>query len=160
MFNNRLVVIFFGWVGNEVMVWGFDYLLYPFVIYKMGALKGGIVMTVLSFITCLFTLAFYNYSKKDWLGIETIKKFREEKPRNKFQQYSAYLLNKSEFVALLFLSIRFDPFITTLYLRHGAFQYKRMNKRDWRIFLSSVVISNLFWIALMDLGIEFFKRIF
>ena len=56
MFNNRLVVIFFGWVGNEVMVWGFDYLLYPFVIYKMGALKGGIVMTVLPVHSCILQL--------------------------------------------------------------------------------------------------------
>jgi hypothetical protein len=39
----------------------------------------------------------------------------------------------------------FDPFITTAYMRHGSRKYNGMNRRDWATFLSSGLISNLWW---------------
>ena len=39
-----------------------------------------------------------------------------------------------------------DPIVTTLYLRRGAHQYDGLSRRDWVIFFSSTVVSNLMWI--------------
>lgn len=46
----------------------FDYALYPFVIYKLGILKGGLIMTLLAAISNILCLKFYDWSKRDWLG--------------------------------------------------------------------------------------------
>lgn len=57
--------------------YAFSYILYPFVIYRAGAFRGGAVMALLSFIVCLCLLKLYDASKRDWLGIETIKGVKE-----------------------------------------------------------------------------------
>ena len=157
MLNNRLTILTTGLLGNQLMVWGFDYLLYPFILYNFGLKIGGSIMILLSFLVCLATLSFYDFSKKDWLGIETIKKYKTEKPKNRFQRFLSYLLNKSEWLALLILSVRFDPFITTVYLREGANEYNGMKKRDWIIFLTSLAISNIYWLLIVEAGIDIFK---
>lgn len=139
------------------MTWGFDYLLYPFVLYNYGLWKGGIVMIVLSIIVCLLTLYFYDYSKKDWLGIEAIKSIKERPAKNYFQRISKFFLAKSELLAFFFLSIRFDPFITTIYLREGVNEYNGMGKKNWVIFFSSVAVSNFYWLIIVELGIDLIK---
>lgn len=52
-------------------------------------------------------------------------------------------------MAFVALSLRFDPFITTAYLRRTA--YAGLSPRDWRIFLGSVLLSNAAW-ALVCFG--------
>ncbi len=74
--KERIAALGVGLLANWLMVNGFNYLLYPFIIYKFGILRGGVVMTVLSFLACYATLLFYDWSKRDWLGIETIKDVR------------------------------------------------------------------------------------
>jgi len=64
-------------------------------------------------------------------------------------------MQKSDPVIFLFLSIKFDPFITTAYLRKGRFS--GMNKRDWKIFLSSVLISNAYWTLACFMGVTLFE---
>ena len=34
-------------------------------------------MTLLSFLICWATLLFYDWARKDWLGIETLKQLRD-----------------------------------------------------------------------------------
>lgn len=46
---------------------------------------------------------------------------------------------------MLFLSIKYDAFITTAYMRKGCYQYNDLIKRDWTIFGLSLVLSNLYW---------------
>jgi hypothetical protein len=125
----------------------FDYALYPFVIYKLGILKGGLIMTLLAAISNILCLKFYDWSKRDWLGIEAIKG----------------MLKKSDPVAFLFLSVKEDAFITMVYMRHGSHQYNGMSARDWRIFLGSVAISNIYWTLAAYMGlslVEWMWRIF
>jgi hypothetical protein len=69
----RLRELGIGHSVNWVMSEGFDYLLYPAVIWKLGPLLGGAIMSVASLLVCLGCLYFYDWSKRDWLGIEAIK---------------------------------------------------------------------------------------
>jgi hypothetical protein len=51
--------------------------------------------------------------------------------------------------------IKFDPFITTAYLRHGKFS--GMTKRDWTIFMSSLILGNAYWTLACYMGISLFE---
>jgi hypothetical protein len=55
------------------------------------------------------------------------------------------MLEKSDPAAFFFLSVKEDAFITMVYLRHGSHQYNGMSGRDWRIFLSSLAVANIYW---------------
>ncbi len=50
--GSRLGELTLGHTVNAAMVYGFDYALYPFVIWKLGLVKGGVTMSVLSLIAC------------------------------------------------------------------------------------------------------------
>lgn len=100
-------------------------------------------MSILSFIACLLTLLFYDWSKRDWLGIEAIKELKHYEGDGWFRRGLAWLLKKGDPFACIVLSIKCDPFITTAYLRHGAFN--GMTRRDWKIFVASWLIGNVYW---------------
>jgi hypothetical protein len=91
------------------------------------------------------TILFYDWSKKDWLGIETLKELKEYDGKNRTALIISNLMQKSELFAFLFLSIKFDPFITVVYMRHGAHQYNGMTKREWKIFSISLVLGDICW---------------
>lgn len=134
----------------------FDYVLYPFVILKLGPAVGGIVMAALSLLDCLLLLKLYDWLKRDWLGIELVKGLRHYAGSSRWKRATAWLLGRGDGVAFVVLSLRFDPFITTAYLRHGA--YNGLARRDWKIFFGSVLISNAAWTFVCFGGIEVFRR--
>lgn len=114
----------------------FDYLLYPFVIFELGILKGGLVMTFLAFILNIMTMLFYDWSKRDWLGIETIKDLKTYSANKKMGCFTSWLLKRSDPVIFIFLSLHYDTFTTTVYLRQGKFN--GMKGRDWSVFMGSL----------------------
>jgi len=120
----------------------FDFLLYPFVIFKFGILKGGTVMTFFAFIANIMTMKFYDWSKRDWLGIEAIKNLKTYNGNKMIGRFTSWILKRSAPVIFLFLSLRYDAFTTTVYLRKGKFN--GMGKRDWTIFMGSLLLSNLY----------------
>jgi hypothetical protein len=61
---------------------------------------------------------------------------------------------------LVVLSVKFDPFITTIYMRRGAHQYRGMSRRDWGIFAASLAIGNLCWALAMFGGITGLERLY
>lgn len=65
----------------------------------------------------------------------------------------ACIVKKSDPLFFLFMSIKFDPFITTAYLRHGANQFNGMNTRDWKVFISSLILGNTYWTLACYMGI-------
>ena len=67
-----------------------------------------------------------------------------------------WMLNRGDVFAFVALSLRFDPFITTAYLRRGS--YNGMSTRDWKIFLGSVVVSNAAWALVCFGGVEAVRR--
>lgn len=152
--RSRLVELAIGLTANQTIDYLFDYALYPFVIYRFGILWGGLVMMVLSFIACLLSVWFYDWSKCDWLGIEAIKSLKGYSGDKKLGRLTGWLLRKSDSVVFLFLSIKYDSFITMTYMRHGSHQYNGMSQRDWRIFLGSVAISNAYWTLAAYMGIS------
>jgi hypothetical protein len=48
-----------------------------------------------------------------------------------------------------------DPFITTVFLRHGRFG--GLTKKDWAVFFGSLAFSNGYWIARNVALIEIIK---
>mgnify|MGYP006268464661 FL=1 len=142
-YKGKIAEIFIGLTTSRLIVLLFDYLLYPFVVHHFGILQGGGVMTLLSFIFCVAAVKFYDWSKRDWFGIETIKEVKTYKGTRKIGRFTSWIMKKGVPVVFLFLSIKFDPFITTAYMRHG--KYNGMSKRDWTIFMGSLLISNAYW---------------
>jgi len=153
--KNRLAELSLGLAVNQLTVWAFNFFLYPFIIYKFGILHGGGLMTFFSFLACLGTLKFYDWSKRDWLGIEMIKGLKGYSGNKGIGRFTAWILRKSDSIVFMFLSIKFDAFITTAYLRRGKFN--GMGKREWAIFMGSLLISNVYWTLACYMGITVFE---
>ncbi|MBI5098839.1 MAG: hypothetical protein HZB30_06325 [Nitrospirae bacterium] len=154
-YKGRMSELTIGITALGLMGGAFSYVLYPYIIYKFGILKGGIVMTVLSFIVCILSMKFYDWSKKDWLGIEAIKGIKGYEGGKRIGRLTTWIMKKSVPVVFLFLSIKFDPFITTAYMRHGKFN--GMSGRDWKIFTGSLIIGNVYWTIACYTGITLFE---
>ncbi len=148
----RVAELTVGHTVNQIIVWAFDFGLYPFVIFSLGLRLGFIVMALLSLLTCWLTMLFYDWSQRDWLGIEAIKSLKVYAGPNRFGRALAWILRQSDSVACVLLSLRFDPFIVTVYLRRGRFG--GMTRRDWQIFLLSWLIGNAWWSLLCFAGVE------
>jgi len=141
-----------GFLVWNVIDYAFDYALYPFVIWKLGPVVGGGIMTLASFVFCLALLRIYDRMGRDWLGIEFVKSLRYYAGRSRLRRCLAWLLSRGDAVAFVVLSAKYDPFITTAYLRKSA--YSGMTRRDWAIFLGSWLLANLIWIAICAGAIE------
>ncbi len=149
---HRVSELAFGHTVNQFIVYGFDYALYPFVIHRLGLGWGFVVMALLSLIVCWLTMKFYDWSQRDWLGIEAIKSLKDYSGDSRSGRFMAWLLRQSDPVACVLLSFKFDPFIVTAYLRQGAFG--GMTRRDWRIFLLSWLIANAWWSVVCFTGLS------
>ena len=147
-----MVELSMGHVATKIQEYLFDYLLYPFVIFTMGVIRGAVVMSLLSLVACFLMLRFYDWSKRDWLGIEALKSLKDYDGSCLWRRIVAWLLLRSDPVACVLLSIKFDPFIVTTYLRKG--HYGGMSTRDWRIFLLSWLVGNAYWSLLCFVGVE------
>ncbi len=150
-------------VGTDYL---FDYLLYPYVIYQCGPLWGGIVMMLLTAASLLVTVLAYDFIKKDLLGIEAIKEIREEiknfehYEKNKIHNLIAWFLKKGYWAEFFFLSFKFYAFVTTVYLLNEIKKFNGFGKEEWKIFIGSVFVSNIYWTILSFSGVEVFLRIF
>ena len=135
----------------------FDYALYPLVIYKLGLLKGGVAMALFSCAASIVSIKVYDFLKRDWLGIEAIKELKTYAGESKIRRITMWIMSKSDPVVFAFLSVKFDPFITTAYLRKG--RYSGLTGRDAAIFVSSLVLGNAYWAFACFGGISFFEWI-
>lgn len=141
--RSRIGTIALGHTVNKLWDWVFDYALYPFVIYNCGLVWGFATMAVLSFVVCWLLMLFYDWSKRDWLGIEAIKELKHYDGNSRYARWISWVMRRSDPVACVLLSIQFDPFIATVYLRRG--RYGGMGREDWRNFLLSWLIGNAYW---------------
>ena len=149
----RAATLAVGLTGNAVFIWAWNYGVFPAVLWFAGLLWGSALMVVLNFAVNYGTLRFYDWAKQDWLGIETAKEVREYRGNRLVGRIVAWVLTKGDRVAVVVLSVLFDPFVTTAYLRSGAHTYAGMGQRDWKIFLISFVISTTYWIGFVAVGI-------
>lgn len=152
--RERVAILAIGLLGNSLIVNAFDYVLYPWVIWRLGPLHGAAMMTLLSFLIWWATLLFYDWAKKDWLGIETIKGLKDYAGDSHFARALQWAVKKGDAALLVILSIWTDPFVTVAYLRQGAHQYNGMSARDRRIFMISLVIGNGLWSVTLFTGMS------
>ena len=148
----RIKELALGHTVNQVICYSFDFGLYPLVIFWLGLGRGFAVMAGLSFLICWLTMRFYDWSKRDWLGIEAVKSLKNYTGTSRAGRLLAWVLRRSDPVACVLLSIKFDPFIVTAYLRRGSFG--GMTRRDWKIFLLSWFIGNAWWSVVCFTGIS------
>lgn len=153
-----------GLGGMRLINFLFDYVLYVYVVYKVGMVYGFLIMAPTATLICVYMIKAYDWSKTDWLLIEDLKSVRESTNNHGFKRILGLFLRKSEGLALIALSIWTDPFITTLYMRKGSHQYNGMSRRDWKIFFASAIVANLFWVlcsggasAMYRYAIQFIK---
>ena len=96
--------------------------------------------------------------KKDWLALETLKDLQNKK--NFWGKLFNFVHDKNAFITVIVLSLTSNAFIVTAYMRKGSFQYNGLTKRDWNIFLSSSLLTNLYWVFLIAGGIEIIKYLY
>lgn len=162
--SGRTATIAFGQSVSLVSDHLFDNLLYPAMILWLGPLLGGAVMTLASAFLCLWILKkFYIGTEADWFGIKLIKevselgpnKMKAVKERKGWKKYALWLpskfallvfwfVRKGDIPAFFALNIYLDPFYATAWL-HKMNGEGKMTRRDWDIFLASVLVSNGYW---------------
>lgn len=155
--KERVGILILGITANSVMAYGYDFIIYPYLIITYGLLLGWLYATAGSIVLCLGTLWFYDHTKRDWLGIETIKLIRDEQGTGKVRKFFQRIASKGDMLAFFLLSFRYDPVITTVYLRRGSGNHL-MTARDWKIFWASIVVSNAWWGMMVFGAIEIFKK--
>ena len=141
--GRRLAHIGIGHTIYATSSWLFDNVLYLYVIFRMGAVAGGALMTLLSLLICTATLIVYERMRIDWVGSGLLAELSATPNPPLWLRIVDWAQRRGSAVIFLALSIFQDPFITTAYFRQGRFD--GLDKRDWRLFLASVVVSNLYW---------------
>ena len=149
-----------GIMSNLGVAYIFYYVLYPLAIWKLGIVIGGILMTSASFISCYLALTLYGRMKKDWFGIEALKeKLKNFGAGSKNGRLSVWAMKKCAPLTLVGLSIKFDPLITTVCMRTRAHVDGGLTRSDWLVFISSVLISNGYWLFVMYVGGAMLKHL-
>ena len=134
-----------GLLIKKAMDYAFDYLLYPAALIMLGYLWGGIVMTIASVFLNLLVIRAYDWAKRDFLLLETLKQLRVSDSTHRGKRLLAAALSKGDVAAFFVLSWFEDPTVVTLYLRKGSGKFGGLSRRDWAIFWASTLVSNLMW---------------
>ena len=143
------------WMINH----GFDYVLYPIILVWLGNEDGAVVLTILATIINVLIIRVYDWSKTDWLLIEKIKHMGEREDHTGWKAHVFKFARKNKVLTFLVLCAD-DPVTVTLYFRKGSYQYNGMSARDWKIFIASNVVSNLYWVGGWVAAIELVKSLF
>jgi len=150
-----LVDFALGATSVSVLVFLFDDILYPFAIWKLGLVWGGLMMASFSAILCFGALIFYDRVRRDLLGLEALKTLREYEGGRVWGKVFSWILKRGDGAAFLFLSIVSNPFVATVYLRRGAYAFDGMRRREWSIFVMSFLLSNASWTFACFMGVSF-----
>ena len=137
------------------LTWIYDYLIVSFFLLYLGFLWGMVVVVVLSIVVDLATMKFYDWLKKDWLALESIKELDHKK--GIVGRLFSFVREKGVLLTIIVLSLTSNAFVVTAYLRRGASQYNGMSSRDWFIFISSSLLINLYWVFVVGGGIELIR---
>lgn len=137
------------------LTWIYDYIVVSFLLIYLGLIKGTIVIIILSMLVDLATMKFYDWFKKDWLALESIKELDHKK--GIVGKLFSFVRGKGAFLTIIVLSLTSNAFVVTAYLRKGTSQYNGMCLRDWIVFISSSLLINIYWIFVVGGGIELVK---
>lgn len=159
-FGEKMATFGAGVAIKKSLDYGFDYGLYPVALIWFGYFWGGIVMTIASVLVNLAVIRAYDWSKRDWLMLETLKDLKHKSEDEGVGGFVGWVLRKGDIPAFVILSWIEDAIVVTLYLRHGVNQFNGLSRRDWMIFWTSTILSNLFWILSVVSVIELFRFVF
>ena len=135
----------FFWTALYVFDYVFDLCIYTSVVAFYGIIVGGTIMWATSFVLDVSLMHIYNYFNKDVFGFETITEWREYDGKSLWKLLRRKIVGMSDPLVFVFITIIENPFLATAYMRKTDKSRKGMNKRDWKFFLVSFVISNLAW---------------
>ena len=155
--KERIGTLFIGHIVNFVMVYGYEFIVYPWLIATFGLVRGWTYASIGSAVLCLGTLWFYDATKKDWLGLETVKIIRDGQANGRIGRFFQNIAQRGDTLAFFLLCLKYDPFIITVYMRKGSWN-NTMSTRDWKIFWASMVICNAWWGLLVFGAIEAFRK--
>jgi hypothetical protein len=141
--RQRLAQIGMGHLLYATFNWFFDNILYVFVVYQLGLLVGGVIMTTLSLVQCAATLLVYERMGIDWVGVGSLARLSLAPKPSWWQRIVRWAMGRGNTAIFIVLCICQDPFITTAYFRRGRFD--GLKGCDWRIFFGSVFVSNFYW---------------
>lgn len=129
--------------------WVFDNILYVWVVYTLGVLKGGALMLAASGLQCALTLVVYQRMRIDWIGTGLLAEIRAKSQRTRLERALVWASDRHPAALFTLLCVFQDPFITTAWFKQGSFE--SLTRRDWTIFSASVVVANLYWIFVASL---------
>lgn len=154
------------WVFN----WVFNNPVYLAAIAYFGIVKGGLIMSIASFLQCALLLVVFDRMKIDWVGVTYLQDIsrKEEKKwvekalvwalRRDSQGAKGKLIKLSIFATL---SAFVDPFLVAVHYRRSHFE--GVTGRDWAILTASVFIANAYWTLrqgiLVAVALEVWRRI-
>jgi hypothetical protein len=141
-------------IGTGHLLYGlfnhaFDYLLYPYAVYTLGVIRGGILMTLLSMLQCALTLLVYQRMRIDWVGGSLLDVYAGSAPQSLQARVLTWLTGRQRWLSFAVLCALTDPFIVTAFFRRGRFG--ALAREDWQLFIASVLLCNLYWIFVADL---------
>lgn len=154
---SRLATFGTGLLIKKALDYPFDYLLYPAALIVLGYARGVVAMTCLSVVFNLTVIRAYDWARRDFMMLESIKQLRESSSAHRGKRLLAAMLRKGDWIAFLLLSWVEDPIVVTLYLRRGAEAYDGLSRRDWLIFGASTLVSNLMWSGGLIILIEAYR---
>ena len=138
-----------------LLSWLYDYVFYSAVIWWFGFAIGAVILTLLTAVLDYYCLKFYYASKNDWLALEYLKSLKTYTGSSRIKRGIGYVLRSMPpFFQIIVLTPYSTAFLTTAFLRNSAYDYSNLTRRDWHIFWTSFVFSQLYWISLVGLGVE------
>ena len=143
----KLAMWISGQVGVLVISILIDDLLWFVVVWRKGALVGGVIMFFIALLVNLVMIWAYDKIKKDLLSFETLNNLLEQGQKKYSERMLARLIKAGRVFAFVALSF-YDPFLSVIYMRNGVGKYT-MEKRDWGYFFVAMALSctgwTLFW---------------
>ena len=152
----RILSLFGAVVTTTVFAYLFDYILYPFVTYKLKVIDGFLLLFILALICNYVLVLLYDLFKKDLFGFDEIKHFKTEVEPGQKKTLMQKVVSWGDLPAFLFLSW-YDPFLATLYKREpGVYTIK---KKDYINLLIATAIGCGIWSSFWNVLFYFFKLI-
>lgn len=145
----RLAQIGTGHALYAAFNWVFDNVLYVWVVYTLGILKGGALMMAASGVQCALTLIVYQRMRVDWVGTGLLAEIRAKTERSRLERVLVWAGDRHPVLIFTLLCVFQDPFITTAWFKQGRFD--RLTRQDWSLFAAAVVVANVYWIFVASL---------
>jgi len=137
----------------------FDYVLYPAAIVWLGPIKGGLVMTALSFSISYLIIIWYNQTDQDWFGVEWLRLQENTEAKSLSGRVFRFFLALGKWPAYVAITV-YDPAYGFIYLRGRHSNGFNLTRTDWKWFVVGEIIGNLAWILLVSGAVELVKRLF